>query len=45
LSTDTLRSLYFALVHPYHEYANTAWGWETLYYYKNCSLLRKGQLV
>ena len=26
LSADTLRSLYFALVHPYYEYANIVWA-------------------
>ena len=26
LSADTLCSLYFVLVHPYHEYANSVWA-------------------
>jgi len=26
LSADILRSLYFALVHPYYEYANIVWA-------------------
>jgi len=26
LSADTLRSLYFVLVHPYYEYANIVWA-------------------
>jgi len=45
LSADTLRSLHFAFVHPYYEYANIVWAVRNTVALQNCSLFRIGQFV